>query len=141
MIHPNYADAIKILDEKYAVVTYMQGFKMVKIEWRDAVEFEEYKHTFETVLNHALNGNEILRFCSDIRNQGVVGPENRKWFENELLPRAVKAGLKRATVITDANIFKRYYINLIISKVNKFNMPFKICANDTEAIAFLEKEE
>jgi hypothetical protein len=82
----------------------------------------------------------ITRFLSDTREQGVVSPENRKWFEKEMVPAAIKAGLKRSAVITGSNVFKRYYINMILSAVNKFNMPFKIFSDEESAIKFLMEE-
>jgi hypothetical protein len=134
-----YDDAVVLIDEPYATVTYMPGFKFAKIVWNGRVSFEEYKHVFETILKNA-EENETIRFASDLRKQGVVGPETRKWFEKEMIPRAIAAGLQRAAVITDANAFKRYYLNLILSSVNKFGLPFKLFGTDEEAIEFLAQD-
>jgi hypothetical protein len=82
----------------------------------------------------------VTRFMSDIRNQGVVSPESRKWFEKEMVPAAMENGLKRAAVISGSNAFKMYYINLILSSVNKFNLPFKIFNDEEKAVDFLMKE-
>jgi hypothetical protein len=40
-------------------------------------------------------------------------------------------------VLTDSNVFKMYYLNMILSAVNKFNMPFKIFNDEDKAVAFL----
>jgi len=48
---------------------------------------------------------------SDITNQGIIAPDNRKWFEKEMMPLAVEAGLKRGAIVTSGNAFKLYYIN------------------------------
>ena len=79
----------------------------------------------------------VRRFLSDTRKQGVVSPDNRKWFEKDMFPAAVKAGLERAAAITDGNAFKRYYINMIISSINKFGIPLKIFGDEQSAIEFL----
>lgn len=78
----------------------------------------------------------MTRFLSDTRDQGIVNPENRKWFEKEMVPTAIKAGLKRVAVITNGNAFKRYYLIMILSAVNKLNVPFRIFSEEQEAIDF-----
>jgi hypothetical protein len=77
---------------------------------------------------------------SDIRNQGVVSPESRRWFEKEMVPAAVDNGLRRAAVVSGSNAFKTYYINLILGTVNKFGLPFKIFNSEEKAMAFLMEE-
>jgi hypothetical protein len=57
-----------------------------------------------------------------------------------MVPMAINAGLKRAAVITSGNAFKRYYVNMILSSVAKFNIPFKIFGDEQEAVDFLMKE-
>lgn len=113
---------------------------MGKIVWHEPLTPEEYKKPFLALIDLAKKGNSVTRFLSDIRNQGLVTPETRKWFEKEMIPAAVTNGLKRATVISGSNVFKTYYINLILSSVNKFNLPFKIFNDEERAIEFLMKE-
>lgn len=136
-------EAIKteiILDEDYAEVNYIPEMELAYIKWKGNVSVDQYRNAFETVYNHAVAGNLVRRFYSDTREQGVVGPENRKWFEKEMLPKAIDQGLEKAGVVSDANVFKRYYLNMILKSVNKFNMPFKICGSDEDVIAFLMEE-
>ena len=75
---------------------------------------------------------------SDISKQGIINPENRKWFEKDMMPQAVIAGLKRGAIVTNGNAFKLYYINLILSAVNKFPIQTKLFNNREEAITWLE---
>jgi hypothetical protein len=75
---------------------------------------------------------------SDITNQGVISPDNRKWFEKEMMPQAVEAGLKRGAIVTSGNAFKLYYINLILSAVNKFPIATKLFNNQKDALTWLE---
>lgn len=75
---------------------------------------------------------------SDISKQGVINPDNRKWFEKEMMPAAVAAGLKRAAIVTSGNAFKLYYINLILSAVNKFPIVTKLFNKREEAIAWVD---
>jgi hypothetical protein len=126
-----------VLDLPVVTVYYDRQRQLGKIEWHGNPTKEEYRKPFLTLLEWAAKGNPVIRFLSDTRQQGVVSPENRKWFEKEMLPAALEAGLLRAAVLTDSNVFKMYYLNMILSAVNKFNMPFKIFNDEDKAVAFL----
>jgi hypothetical protein len=130
----------KILEASYATVYYIEDKSLGKIVWHGVLTSEEYKKPFLALIDLAKKGNSVTRFLSDIRKQGIVSPENRKWFEKEMVPAAVANGLKRAAVVTSGNAFKTYYINLILSTVNKFDLPFKIFNDDEKAIEFLMKD-
>ena len=68
----------------------------------------------------------IFRFLSDIREQAVISPEDRKWFENEAMPKAVAKGLNAAAVVFNGNVFKKYYLNIILQATNKFGLPMNV---------------
>lgn len=130
----------ELLIKPYVRVTYDSERCLGKVIWMGNPKQEEYKEPFEVVLDWAKKGNKVTRFLSDTRNQGVVSPDNRKWFENKMIPAAMKAGLKRSAAITAGNAFKRYYLNMILSAFNKFDMPFKVCSDEESAIEFLMEE-
>ena len=121
----------------YAVVRYDPERYIGKVIWTGNPNPDEYKVPFMTILEWAHKGNKVTRFMSDTRDQGVVSPENRKWFEKEMVPAAMAAGCTRATAITGGNVFKKYYLNMLLSAINKFGMPFKISSSEEEAVAFL----
>jgi len=75
---------------------------------------------------------------SDISRQGVISPDNRKWFEKEMMPLAAQAGLRRAAIVTNGNAFKLYYINLILGAVNKFSITTKLFNKQNEALEWLD---
>ncbi len=129
-----------IEDNDYAEISYEPDLKMGKIVWKRKTKTDEYRHAFIILLEYSKT-HEIDNFLSDIRNQGVVAPENRKWFENEMLPKAVDAGLKRAGSIFDGNVFKKYYMNMIIKVSNKFGMPLKLFNTEEEALEWFKSFE
>ena len=130
----------KVFESSCVSVYYIPEKRLGKIIWDGVITHEEYKKPFLSLIDLAKKGNAVTRFLSDIRKQGVVSPESRKWFEKEMIPAAVENGLKRAAVVSGANAFKTYYINIILSSVNKFNLPFKIFNNEEKAMEFLMKE-
>ena len=127
-----------LLDEKYAQVTYDEENKLGMIEWKGKCSSEEYQGAFMKLLNFQ-KLKPISRYISDIRNQSIISPTDRKWFEHEALPLAVKQGLKAGAVVFDGNAFKKYYINVILAATNKFGMPMKVFNELDEAKAWLEK--
>lgn len=129
-----------ILDTDYAEISHNPEFKLGKIVWKRKTSTEEYQYAFITLLEYAKT-HPTDNFLSDIRNQSVVSPENRKWFEEEMLPKAIEAGLKRAGVVFDGNVFKKYYINMIIKVSNKFGLPLKMFSSEDEAKEWFKSQE
>ena len=126
-----------ILNNDYAEISYDSELKLGKIVWKRKTSMEEYQHAFITLLEDIkVHGTE--NFLSDIRNQSVVSPEARKWFEAEMIPNAIKFGVKRAAVIFDGSVFKKYYLNMILQATNKFGLPLKMFGTEEEALAWFK---
>ncbi len=128
---------MEFFTKEYASIFYEKQKELIKIVWKRQPEEEEYHDVFESAISYVRGGNTFSRFLSDTRRQGVMSPQYRKWFETEILPQAIEIGMKRAAVITDSNPFRRYYLNLLLSAVNKFNIPFKILGDEEKAVDFL----
>ena len=131
-----------ILEENYVKVSYIHNRKLIQMIWNGTFSNEQYQKAFVTGLDfQAISGVPIYNFLSDIRNQGIVNPENRKWFESYGVSRAVKQGLRRAAVVFDGNIFKKYYLNIILQVTNKFQLPFKFFSTIEDAYAWFDSFE
>lgn len=127
---------VLLLDESYVKVYYDPEKLIGKVIWSGNPKGEEYKVPFEKLLEHGKT-HLVKRFLSDTRQQGVVSVENRKWFEKVMVPAAIEVGMERVAVITDGNAFKRYYLNLILGAINKFNVPMKLVGDEEAAVRFL----
>lgn len=125
-----------IYDKEYATITYDKGKSLASIEWKGKTNSEEYREIFNTLLEFQKKEN-VIRYLSDIRNQSVIAPDDRKWFETVAMPKAVEQGLKAAAVIFDGNVFKKYYLNVILSATNKYGLPLKLFNETDDAIAWL----
>lgn len=134
-------EGIAILDNSYVKALYMPELKLVTVTWNGQVSSENYRGTYTTVLDYQKNlgsSMAVENFMADIRNQGVVNPNDRKWFEEVAIARAISQGLKRTAVVTDANVFKKYYLNLILKATNKFGLPLKLFGTPEEAIEWFK---
>ena len=127
-----------LLDTNYAVVTLDEELKLGIIQWKGKATSSEYQNAFNTLLD-LQEEKTIIRYISDIRKQSIISPDDRKWFETEALPRAIKQGLKAAAVVFDGNAFKKYYINVILKATNRFGLPMKVFNDVDEAKAWLVK--
>jgi hypothetical protein len=126
-----------IFDAPYARVTFIPEKRLLVLIWLGTPIKDEYKKPFQAMLDFGWK-NPVDSMLSDITKQGVVSPDNRKWFEHEMMPKAVQAGLKRAALVTDGNAFKMYYLNIILSAVKKFPMVTKLFNNQAAAYAWLD---
>jgi hypothetical protein len=129
--------AQQIFQTNYATVTFHPEKRMLVLIWTGNPNKEEYKQPFLAMIE--FGGRTVVdSMLSDITNQGVVSPESRKWFEVDMMPKAAAAGLKRGAIVTSGNAFKLYYINLILSAVNKFPITTKLFNNQKEALEWLD---
>jgi hypothetical protein len=128
-----------VTEDSFFKVVYSKEASLLKIIWNGTQTHESYTKAFLSGLDFQEKCTEnIDNFISDIQKQGVVNPENRKWFEQVALPRAVNQGLKRGAVIFDGNVFKKYYLNLILQATNVYKLPFKFFTTEKEALAWFE---
>lgn len=132
--------SLQIFNSSYAIAIYNPDLKCIEVTWHGNQTFEEYKDLFNALLEFQRNsGLEVNGYLSDIRDQGVVNPNSRKWFEQVALPTAVNQGLKWAAVVFDGSTFKRYYLNLILQVANVYVLPLKFFNTKENAYSWAEK--
>jgi len=128
-------EEIIVFEENFARITCSPQLKMLKVVWNGTFSKEQYQLALEAALNFQLKVTfPIENYLSNIINQGIVNPESRKWFEQVAIPRAIKQGLKKAAVVFDGNVFKKYYLNLILQSSNVFKLPLKFFNSEEDAI-------
>lgn len=117
-------------ESSYAQCSYIPEYKTVMVVWNGKQTNQEYKKTILECLEfQGAAKAPIVNYISDIRNQSIVDPEARKWFENIALPKAVSQGLKRAAVILDSNAFRKYHFDMIYQVVGVYKLPMKHFGN------------
>lgn len=114
-----------IRETDFAIISIFKDKSIGKIQWRGRCTSEEYRETFLYLADQQKKYG-VIRFLSDVREQAVIAPEDRKWFEKEALPLAINQGLVAAAVVFNGNVFKKYYLNLILQATNKFGLPLKL---------------
>lgn len=125
-----------LLDKEFATVTFDDDLKLVKLVWKGRTTHEQYMEAFNTGIDYGKE-HEVNLFLSDVRNQQIVSPDSRKWFQAEAIPRAKSFGLKRAAVVLDGNVFKRYYLNHIFGTTKRTGIELQFFKNMEEAMDYL----
>ena len=124
------SEPMVVKQTSYATISIFEDRCIGMIQWTGKCTSEEYRSTF-LYLAEVQKKYGIIRFLSDVREQAIITPEDRKWFEKEALPIAIDQGLKASAVVFNGNVFKKYYLNLILQAMNTFGLPLKLF-NDLE---------
>lgn len=112
------------IDIDNLLAVYYPELELMHFIWRQRTTGEPYRKAFSDAVEFAKT-HKSKYFLSDIRNQGIVGPDDRKWFESVALPGAIEQGLQRVAMIFDGNVFKMHYINMILKHVVDKGIPMK----------------
>ncbi len=132
--------AITILHENdYSKVYFDTDLNAGIIDWKDKkLSSEEYRSAFNKLLEYTKDKNIFVNYLADTRLQSVISPEDRKWFQNNIIPEAITHGLKRGAVIISGNAFKKFYMNMIIKGSKMFPIEIKMFDNQDKAKAWLK---
>ena len=133
---------ITLQDNDFATVQFVEEYKLVQTIWKkdsSKMTFEDYKNTFEVGLDFQKENKEKIKFyLSDIRSQGVMPPEYRKWIQTEGIPKAKENGVSYGAVVFDGNVFQKYYLNNIMNSTKKLGMKFKFVSQYEDAIEWFK---
>jgi hypothetical protein len=129
-------NAVQLFSNDNLDVYHYPELKVMHYYWKQRTLGEEYRNLFLKGLEFA-DSHPTCYFLSDICKQGIVGPDDRKWFETVAIPGAVEKGLKRAAVVFDGNTFKMYYLNMLLQTFLKKGVPMKFFKDNEQALEWL----
>jgi hypothetical protein len=132
----NFPGGTQIFTDNNLDIYHYPEQKIMHYYWKKRTLGEDYRRLFLKGLTLS-DSYPTQYFLSDICNQGIVGTEDRKWFESVAIPGAIERGLKRAAVIFDGNAFKIYYLNLLLQTFAKKGVPMKFFKDKDEAVNWL----
>jgi len=101
-----------LLETEKADIRFNPETRAIEVIWKKVHDDATYKLVFTKGVEF-LKEYSASAWLSDIRQQGVVGPANAKWLQTEVIPQAIKAGLKRIAVVMDKDVFKQFYVKNI----------------------------
>ena len=126
-----------VFEKTYAKITVDTENKVMYVVWNGFITSEQYREVFIKLLD-LLKEHKIVRLLTDTRKQGVISPTDRKWLETEIVPEAVKNGLKYSATVVTKDVFKQYYMNEIVNSSKQKGMEdFRLFDDDKEAKEWL----
>ncbi len=125
-----------ILDTDFVKITYKPDAKLLVQRWKRVITSEEYRKGFQTSLDTVIKYN-IPLFLSDTTKEGIISPEDRKWLEEEVIPKAVQNGLKYSATIMNKDLLKKYYLSKLKNASEQSGMRFRIFDDYDEGIQWL----
>lgn len=105
-------ETTEIFKSSVATLRYSEEHSLVYLTWNGTLTLEKYQEPFKFLLQDFKP--EVYGILSDIRKQGIVGPEMRTWLQKVATPASYERGLRFYYVASDANVFKQYYVNTIL---------------------------
>lgn len=130
-----------LFQSNVAKIFYEEDKNLITLIWKSIATSAEYRESFLKVLAY-IEKDKIPKFLSDTSLEGTVHPNDRKWLETEVIPKAVKAGLKYTATILDPNVFKKYYLSqLKDSSENSGMSGFQIFGNYDEGRKWILKQK
>ena len=73
-----------IFNSPYATVTFEPEKRQLILVWDGNPGADEYKNPFLKMIEFGRK-HPVEAMISDISKQGIISPENRKWFEKEMI--------------------------------------------------------
>ncbi len=131
---------IGLFENEFCKLGFHEENKVVFLRWKPfkTINFEDYKKPYLISLEYQ-KINEVFGILVDSKEQGVIPPAFRKWFQEFAVKEGIENGLKRAAVVSEANVFKRYYFNHILNSASKFGFEIKVYPTLDEALAWIKK--
>lgn len=124
----------------YADILYDEEMHCLQVIWKPDMNDDNYKDVFNYCISFSKD-HHVDFFLSDIRDQKIISPETRKWFETDAMPRAVATGLKYGAIIFSGNVFKKYYANHILARSKNFSLPIKFFTSFDDAYKWFSAVE
>ena len=111
----------EILNNEFASVSYDSASHAIIAVWKKPSTSEAYRLIFSAILN-TIKEYKAVALISDIFQQGMVGTENRLWIQNEILPNAYAAGLRKIAIIAPNDVFSTFYVESVKNSVAEKEM-------------------
>lgn len=122
-------------------ISYEENYKLLTLIWKRYINSNELKDAYYKIIE-TIKTKGVKLYLADNRLEGTVHPDDRKWVETEVIPTAVKNGLKFVATILDANVFQKYYLSKLKDTSQNSGMSgFKIFGNYDEGRKWILEQE
>lgn len=113
--------------------------QLIEMIWKSNPDSEEYRKMFEVMIEFSKT-NHIRFVISDMRNEGLVRPEDVKWMSREVLQRAIEHNLERLALVIEDSIFASVYADVVKNKLKQSPIKVQVFSDTQSALAWLLAE-
>jgi len=129
---PPEADRQVFLENEAAQLFFDAELNTTVIVWKRNITSVEYRAVFDTILQ-TLRTYHSPGWIADLRKQGEIDAEDQIWFMNNVLPDAVRIGLKRIVAIGFKDPSRKGYYERMVKTTAELGLDFYVCETLEEA--------
>lgn len=104
-------------EDSHAQINLNQELSTMELVWKGVVTEQVYRDTFSKGLE-LLIAESAKNWISDIRKQGIIGPDSAQWLQKYIIPKAMQNGLKKIAVVMNEDVFKKFYVDNLQKSVD-----------------------
>lgn len=134
---PSDLDKQVFFENDSAQLYYDAHINNTVIIWKKNVTSEEYRKAFDSVLLTIRKYN-TPGWIADLRNQGVIAPEDQKWFVNNVLRSAADNGLKRIGTVGFLDPVRVEYYERMKAKTQEFGIELRVFEDMDSAVLWMK---
>ena len=129
-----------VFDNTYITLHYHAEINALEYEWKGFVPADQFRECMEKALVH-FKERKATQMIPNLVKIRVVGPAEQAWFDEDLMPRFVSAGLKRAAIVQSETAFGAAVNKIIMQRLEAKNdgVERKVFGNYAEALEWLKK--
>jgi hypothetical protein len=117
-------------------LNYLKTERLLELIWKKNPSSTEFREIFTSALQFA-QSHKISFFLSDMRNEGLIDLNNLKWLESEIIPAAIKIGIKKIAMVSEETFYSTLYAEIIKKKLENSPIQVRILAVRNEATDWL----
>ena len=138
---PLNIDRQLLYQESHAEIFFDASINATGVIWKETVTSEQYRSVFKKCLEFVLAYN-TPNYISDITHQGPVDKDDQRWMFEEILPFAIRNGLKKiAAVRADvANPLVKEYLKGINENLGNLGAAHMAFATLEDAVEWIRLE-
>jgi len=126
----------KLYDSDTVTLSYFQDEWLIHITWKKNADTSEYRNIFNAIIEFS-SKKQVKYVLSDMREEGLVKPEDLQWMEIEVLKKAVEHGVLKIALVAEDTIFSNIYAETIKRKLRESPIDVRIFQDDVSAKAWL----
>ncbi|GGK71499.1 STAS/SEC14 domain-containing protein [Rufibacter glacialis] len=120
------------------IITYDENLKLVRTQWQDFVNSEEYRQILDIYLQ-LVTEHPVTRWIGDNTNAKAIRPADQEWTAREWAPEFSRRGqVKRMAVIVATDIFNKMAVeNMLMKGGGGVAFDTHFFENETKALAWV----